>query len=175
MADQPGDAATRRKGPFGPVRKAIELWALAGGLLLVAVVLMNVYSLAAGYIVGKPLPGDFEMVEIGVAVAAFAFLPYCQLTGAHVSADVFTQGAGPRLKAALALFAAGIGLAVSAILLWRMSLGLGDQIGYGETTAIMSIPIWWAYVPIVASLALFVVAAVVTLIDALAEMRQTAH
>src|SRR3546814_20911353 len=72
-------------------RAAITAWALLGGLVLVAVVLINVLSVIGG-VVWRPFPGDFEMTEIGIAVAAFAFLPYCHLTGANVNADIFTIG-----------------------------------------------------------------------------------
>jgi TRAP-type C4-dicarboxylate transport system permease small subunit len=157
--------------PFGAARGIIELWALGGGLLIVALVLMNAYSLVADIALRKPLPGDFEMVEVGVAVAAFAFLPYCQLSGANVTADIFTQGAGPRTIACLALFSALIALAFSTLLAWRMGLGLMDYWRQGETTTITSFPIWIAFVPIVMSLGLLVLASFISLRDALAGVR----
>ena len=163
--------AAPRAGPFGPARRIIELWALAGGLVLLAVVLMSSYSLFSDILFRKPLSGDFELVELGVAVAAFAFLPYCQLTGANVTADIFTQGAGPRTVALLALFSALIAFAFSLLLTWRMTLGLLDIREYGETTVIMGFPIWIAYLPIVASLVLLALASFVSVGDALADFR----
>jgi TRAP-type C4-dicarboxylate transport system permease small subunit len=157
--------------PFGLARRVIELWALAGGLLLIAIVLMTAYSLLADITFRRPLPGDFELVEVGVAVAAFAFLPYCQITGANVTADIFTQGAGPRTVALLALLSGVIAFAFSLLLTWRMSIGLLDVHRYGETTTITGFPIWIAYVPIVASLALLVVASFISIRDALADVR----
>jgi TRAP-type C4-dicarboxylate transport system permease small subunit len=168
MSDQSG---TVRAGPLGLARRIIELWALAGGIMLVAVVLMNAYSLFSDIAFRKPLAGDFELVEVGVAVAAFAFLPYCQLTGANVTADIFTQNAGPRTVALLALFSALIALGFSVLLTWRMSLGLLDYRQDGETTVIMSFPIWLAFIPIVLSLALLALASLISVRDALAEVR----
>ncbi len=43
-----------------------------------------------------------------------SFLPYCQLTGANVTVDMFTAGAGPRTVAALGVLSALLALAVSA-------------------------------------------------------------
>jgi TRAP-type C4-dicarboxylate transport system permease small subunit len=157
--------------PFGLARRVIELWALAGGLLLLAIVLMTAYSLLADIAFRRPLPGDFELVEVGVAVAAFAFLPYCQLAGANVTADIFTQSAGPRTVALLALLAGVIAFAFSLLLTWRMSIGLLDIHRYGETTTITGFPIWIAYVPIVASLALLAIASFISMRDALADVR----
>src|SRR5687768_4670034 len=99
------------------LRKVIELWALLGGLLLLAVVLVNVASLAGNIAFHQPVPGDFEIVEVGVAVSVFMFLPYCQLTGANVTADIFTAWAGPRLLAILALIASVVALVVAILLL----------------------------------------------------------
>jgi TRAP-type C4-dicarboxylate transport system permease small subunit len=164
-------SGTGEARPYGLARRAIELWALAGGLLLLAIVLMNAYSLMADIAFRKPLPGDFELVEVGVAVAAFAFLPYCQLTGANVTADIFTQSAGPRTVALLALLSAVIAFAFSLLLMWRMSLGLIDIRQYGETTTITGFPVWIAYVPIVASLALLAIASFISMRDALADVR----
>jgi TRAP-type C4-dicarboxylate transport system permease small subunit len=161
----------RRAGAIAIARRIIELWALAGGLLLVAIILMNAYSLVADILFGKPLAGDFELVEVGVAVAAFAFLPYCQLTGANVSADIFMQNARPGIQSALSAVAGAIALAFATLLLWRMALGLVELRAYRETTTIVGFPIWFAYVPILASLALLVVAALISLRDALAGAR----
>jgi TRAP-type C4-dicarboxylate transport system permease small subunit len=159
-----------RAGLLSLARRAIELWALAGGLLLLAIVLMNAYSLVADILFRRPLPGDFELVEVGVAVAAFTFLPYCQITGANVTADIFTQGAGPRVVAFLALLSALIAFAFSLLLIWRMSLGLLDFLQYRETTAIMQFPIWVAYIPILMSLVMLALAAVISVRDALTGM-----
>ena len=168
MNEQSG---TARAQPFARVRRLIELWALAGGVLLIAIVSMNAYSLLADIAFRKPLPGDFELVEVGVAVAAFAFLPYCQLTGANVTADIFTQNVGPRTVARLAFLSALIAFAFSLLLTWRMTLGLVDIRRYGETTTITGFPIWIAYVPIVASLAMLAIASFISMRDALADAR----
>lgn len=148
------------------VRRAAELWALAGGVLLLAVVLVNAGSLAGNIAFSQPFPGDFEIVEIGVAIAAFSFLPYCQVTGANVTADIFTAGASRRWQAIFALNASVIALVVAVILLWRMWLGLGDYRVYEEVTTVYQFPIWIAFVPILMSLALLVLASLTSLIDA---------
>jgi TRAP-type C4-dicarboxylate transport system permease small subunit len=156
---------TMRAGPIGLARKLIEWWALAGGIVLVAIVLMTTWSVFSGAVFGTPFPGDFELTEIGVAVAAFAFLPYCQITGSNVSADIFTSRAGARTIAALTLLAALVAIGFSLILLWRMWAGMIDYQKYLETTAILQIPLWTAFVPILCSLALLCVAAIITLIE----------
>jgi TRAP-type C4-dicarboxylate transport system permease small subunit len=148
------------------VRRIIELWALAGGLLLLAIVLVNAASLVGNIFLHQPVPGDFEIVEVGIAVAVFAFLPYCQITDANVTADIFTARAGPRTLGALGALASAIALGFALLLLWRMWYGLLDYRQYRETTTIYQFPLWFAFVPILISLFLLSIACLLTLVDA---------
>jgi len=159
MADVPTAA-----GPAGLARRVIEGWALLGGAVLLGIALLTAWSAATGFVLGKPLPGDFELTEILVAVAVFSFLPYCQLTDANVTADLFTARAGPRTVAALGLLAALLALGISVLLAWRTWAGMLDYRQFVETTAILKIPIWTAYVPAIASLVLLVLACVIVLV-----------
>ena len=144
-------------------------WALLGGAVLLAVVAINVISVL-GAMFDAPFPGDFELTEMGVANAAFAFLPYCQLTRSNVTADIFTQKAGPRMLAFLRLLSSLVALLFSLLLLWRMYAGLLDQKQYNYETSILQVPIWLAYVPVLVSLALLAVAAGITLAQDLREL-----
>ena len=162
MSDDPARAVT---GPAGLVRRAIEGWALLGGTVLLGIALLTAWSATTGFIFGKPLPGDFELTEILVAVAVFSFLPYCQLTNANVTADLFTAGAGPRAVAAFGLLAALLALGISLLLTWRTWAGMLDYRQFVETTAILKIPLWTAYVPALISLVLLVVACAIVLVN----------
>ncbi|MBZ0218383.1 MAG: TRAP transporter small permease, partial [Fimbriimonadaceae bacterium] len=113
------DHETRRAGLIGLARRTIEFWALAGSVLLLAIVLMTSWSVFSSAVFGRPFPGDFELTEIGIAVAAFTFLPYCQLTGANVTADIFTSGASTRTIAFLTLLASIVALGFAILLFWR--------------------------------------------------------
>lgn len=169
------DASLPLGGGRGPIARRIaafvEIWALAGGVSLLAVILINTASVSGAYAINMPFPGDFELTEMGVCIAAFAFLPYCQLAGANVTADIFTEGASPRWQAVFAFAASLVAILFSLLLLWRMWAGMMSKIEYLETTAILQLPHWMAYVPILFSLALLAVAAVMTLGDAWRRMR----
>ena len=152
--------------------KIITGWALFGGMVLVGVVLVNAWSILAGALINKPFAGDFELTEMGAAIAVFCFLPYCQLTGANVSADIFTMRAGPKSVALMSLAAGIVAVLFAALLLWRMSAGLSDYREYEEFTGILSIPIWYAFVPALISLALLLWAALITFAEALKDIRK---
>ncbi len=154
--------ATGRSGIAGAAAGLIDIWAILGGVLLLAVVLVNVLSVIGG-VVWKPFPGDFELTEMGVAIAAFAFLPYCQLHGLNVTADIFTARAGPRWIAGFGFFSSMVAFLFAVILCRQMYAGMLDQKAYNYTTAILQVPSWWAYLPILISLALLAVAGLLTL------------
>lgn len=154
-----------RTGPEGFVRSVITGWALFGGAVLVGLVLMTAASVTANWIINQPIPGDFEIVKLGIAVAAFAFLPYAQMTHANVTVDIFTTWASKRLVAVMTLGASLIALSFSVLLLWRMSLGMLDYMKYEEFTPIVSIPIWTVFPPILISLALLAAACVLTTLE----------
>jgi TRAP-type C4-dicarboxylate transport system permease small subunit len=155
-----------RRGLAGRIERLAEAFALAGGLLLVGVVCVNAWSILARALAGRPFPGTFELTEMGVAVAVFLFLPWCQITGATVTADIFTSRASPRWIARLGIVAAVVAFGVSLLLAERMWLGLIDQRGDNLTTAILQLPVWWAFVPILAALLLLAACALVSLHDA---------
>lgn len=162
----------RRTGAALIVERLVTWWALAGGVVLLAIVAMTVYSVVTGALFDAPFGGDFELVEMGVALAVFAFLPYAQLTGANVTADIFTMTASRATVAAFALVAAVIALGFGLMLLWRMGAGLVDYYTYEETTAILEIPHWIAFVPILVSLALLALAAFTSLVEAWRDARR---
>ena len=143
---------------------------MGGAILLCGVVVVNVASTLGG-IFSAPFAGDLEVTQVGVAVAVFTFLPYAQLTGANVSADIFTARAKPRTVAALKTTGALVALAFALLLLARMSLGMLDQQAYGYTTAILQFPHWIAFIPILASLVLLSLAAILTAGEQLRALR----
>ena len=136
-------------------------WAVLGGVVLLAVMLMTVLSVVMRAVLGFPILGDYELVEIGTAIAAFAFLPYCHQAGGNVVVDVFTNRAPERVKRALGALGSLLLAIVACALLWRMALGGYDFLRYHEVTTNLGIPRWWAFPPILISLALLALVSLV--------------
>jgi TRAP-type C4-dicarboxylate transport system permease small subunit len=156
----------------GAARAVIRAWALLGGLILVGLVLMTAASALSNLLFNRPFPGDYELVKHGVAIAAFAFLPYAQLTHANVTVDLFTERASPRFRSAAALLASLIAIVVAAVLLRQMWLGMLDYVEYREAMMALPIQLWTAFPPALVSLALLMVAGMITAGEALAAMRR---
>ncbi len=144
-------------------KKLISVWALVGGLILLSVVSLNIGTIIGG-IVLIHVPGDFELTQIGVAVAVFCFLPYCQLHKHNVTADIFTFWANNKTILLLRIGGAAVALLFSILLLWRMTDGMLDQKKYDYTTAILQFPVWIAFIPILISLWLLGIASIMTII-----------
>lgn len=60
----------------------IHRWfVVVGGIVLVAIALMSVASIAGRSLFGKPVPSDLELIQIGCAICVAAFVPWCQMPG----------------------------------------------------------------------------------------------
>jgi len=139
-----------------------RLTALAGGVVLVVLVVLTSVSVSGRALAGLgfgPVAGDFELVEIGTAFAIFCFLPWCHLTGGHARVDLLAERLGPAAGRLLGLFADGLMLAAAVLIAWRLWLGMLDKLAYHETTFIREIPLWWAYAASLAGAGVFVVVA----------------
>jgi len=141
------------------LERAAKLLAIAGGLVLTAVTLMSLYSVVMRNLAGAPIQGDFELVQMGCAIAVAAFLPFTQLRDGNIFVDFFTARASDRTKALLdGAGALLVGLALGLIA-WRTGVGGLDAFRNGETTMIMALPIWWGYAAMTPSLAVAALAA----------------
>jgi TRAP-type C4-dicarboxylate transport system permease small subunit len=147
---------------IGFARLVIRYWALAGGIVLVALVAMTGTSAILNLLFNKPFPGDFEIVKHGVAIAAFAFLPYCQLSHANVTVDIFTERMGDRAKSLMVLLASIIAAVTALVLFRQMWLGMLDYIQYGEAMVSVPLKLWTAFPPALVSLVLLFIAALIT-------------
>jgi len=122
--------------------------ALLGGVLLLAIIAVVVASVSGRSLVWiglGPIPGDFELVEAGGALAIFCFLPWCQLQKGHVSVDILEGWFGKRFDAGLDTLYNLIMTGLTALITWRLWAGMLDKMTYGETTFILQFPVWWGY------------------------------
>ena len=122
-----------------------RFFAAVGGLLLVAVTLMSVASIISRAIGDKALLGDFELVQLGCAVAVAAFLPWGQMRGSHVFVDFFTMAASQKLRDRLDGIGALLLAAGAALVAWRMVVGTIDLRDSSETSMLLGVPIWYTY------------------------------
>ena len=129
-------------------------FAFGGGAILVALTGMSVASITGRALLGRPVPGDFELVQIGCGAAIAAFLPYCQLQRGNIIVDFFTVRTSRPVQGALDSFGAVLLALVMAVLAWRTTVGMVAVRAAGEVSMIVGFPIWIGYAAIVPSLVL---------------------
>lgn len=92
-----------------------------------------------------PVNGDFELVEAGMAFAIFAFLPLCQLQGAHASVDIFTASLPQRVLQVLRLVIETVFAGALVLIAVQLGSGMLSKLNSGQTTLLLQFPVWWAY------------------------------
>jgi TRAP-type C4-dicarboxylate transport system permease small subunit len=119
-----------------------------GSFVLVLIAVMSVTS-----IIGRalsvfglgPVPGDFELVEAGTALAVFCFLPWAHLKRGHAVVDMLWGSYPAPMRRVLDIVADGLMLAVWVLLVWRMGVALGEYRHNNEVSFILQMPVWWGY------------------------------
>ena len=122
--------------------------AIVGGVMLCALTLMIVVSVSGRALIGMglgPVPGDFELVEVGTAMAVFFFLPWCYLKGGHATVDLLYSNLPGAARKVIDTVSDLLMLAVWLMLSWMLWEGMLEKREYQETTFILQMPIWWAY------------------------------
>jgi TRAP-type C4-dicarboxylate transport system permease small subunit len=132
---------------------------------------MQVVSIVLRAVAGRPIPGDFELIQLGAAVVVFCFLPMALYYRHNFAVTLFSDKLPRRARLCLRAVGSALMLVIAALLLWRTAIGGIELRGVGEHTMVLQIRIWWAFVPIVAALAVLVAASVAAVVR---DFRETA-
>lgn len=119
-----------------------------GALVLTALAALTVCSVvgrAFAFAGLGPIPGDFELVETGTALAVFCFLPWCHLKHGHAAVDLLWKVYPPAMRRVLEVLSDALMLLVWVLLVWRMGVAMLDYRGNGEVSFILQMPVWWGY------------------------------
>jgi len=150
------------------LRRVAAVFALAGSTIALGSGLMVVVSVLLRALVSRPIPGDVELTQFGVALAISLSLPWCQLHGANIIVDFFTQKMRARGLRALDGAGALLVAIMCALLAWRTSVGAISVRESHEASMILDLPMWWVYASLAPGLAL---TALVALVQAVMHVR----
>lgn len=92
-----------------------------------------------------PINGDYELVEAGIALAIFLFLPWCQLNRKHATVELITSIVPASVNHLLNILWEVILTLTTLLITWRIFVGMNDKMRYGETTFLLQMPVWWAF------------------------------
>ena len=162
-------------GPTDPLGRVLakisRVLAIVGGIILTLVALLTAVSVTGRFILGAPIPGDFELAAIGTGLGVFASLPYCQITRGNVLVDFFMNFAPLRARVACDAIGSLLYALIGALLTWRMVYGGIDMYNYGEKSITINFPRWTTFPISVLLLAFLVVVTIYTLGRSVAETR----
>lgn len=139
-------ATIRRPGATAwTLRRLSQILALLGGLVLVGIALMTVFSVAGRVLFSSPIQGDVELVQLSCAVGLACFLPYTQWQNANIIVDFFTARAAAGTRNRLDAFGSlALGL-VALLVCWRTGAGALAARDNEETSMLMGVPLWIPY------------------------------
>lgn len=127
---------------------------MLGGLAFCALIVMSIVSIVGRKLFSAPVQGDVELMQMGAAVGAAAFLPLCELYDHNVKVDALTGWMSDRGRAVLDTVAHAL-LTVAAVLItWRTALAAIDGYSSGEVSTLLTVPMWQPVALLVPSFAL---------------------
>lgn len=156
------------------IRRAAEIWAIAGGVMLLAIVLVtsaNAGAFAAdraarlwgGTVAG--LPGYEDFVRLVIGCAALMFFPYAQSRRGHVAVDIFVGYLPAGLRRVLERAWLLVTIALALFLAWWMWSGMLRARSDALVTGVLGWPDWPFFLPGILSLVLWAAVAAVQLRD----------
>jgi TRAP-type C4-dicarboxylate transport system permease small subunit len=152
--------------PADPVGRALlhltRGLALLGAALLLGIMGLSVWSIAGRRLFDAPVMGDYEWVQLGMAVCVSACLPLTQMLHGHVIVDFFTLRAPRALRRGLDALGALLVSGCGALLAWRIGAGALAMRASGEESMLLGIPLWIAYAGMVPCFALLALAGLYT-------------
>ena len=156
LSTNPIDELTERPNDkFGRFLYDIAyILAILGGIILVIVILINFVSILSRIIFLNPLVGDFELVEIGSAIAISSFLPLCHLKKGNVIVDFITAKLNFKKVVFLDCISSIMYGLLALFFTWRMFFGAKDMFNYQEETMLLQFPIWIPFLPVTFSFGL---------------------
>lgn len=130
--------------PRSPLHRLARTLAIAGGLITVALSLVVTASVLARWLANSGVKGDFEIVQIGLALSVFAFLPLCQSRRGNIMVDTFTTRLPDIVQRGLDAFWDLVLGGFAALIAWRLWLGAGEAMSSNTSSMVLALPIGWA-------------------------------
>lgn len=131
--------------------------AVAGGLTLLAVMLLVSTTVFFRYVLNQPILGDQELVEMGMPLVVMAAMPFAALKGAHIRVDVLDRVIGEGGRFWGDVFARSVSCIVLALLVRKTFAKALDAHKYNDVTNMIEIPVAIAYGAITVGMGLFAV------------------
>jgi len=98
--------------------------------------------------IGLAVPGVVDIVQLSVMGTAFLGIPYAFLSDGHVSVDLVARAVSKRIAAVMRGVAALLAAGFLAAVVWFGWQQMINQVGYGDRSSTLGIPILWFWLPL---------------------------
>jgi TRAP-type C4-dicarboxylate transport system permease small subunit len=105
----------------------VDVMAILAGVLLVGAVLIESIEVVMRYFFHRPLIWAVEVCEYILFSIAFLGAPWLLKKGGHVNVDVIIERISPRSRRYLELVICGIGIFISAVIVWFSAITAWDS------------------------------------------------
>lgn len=130
-------------GAYGrALTRACQVFAIAGSLIFVAIVVMSVVSITGRKLFSHPVSGDVEMLQMCAAFAAASFFAWCHLSGSDVKVDFFTAKLSAPTVHRMDAFGSLLVALFGALIAWRSGAGALVVKEAGEHSMLLDWPLW---------------------------------
>lgn len=110
-------------------------------LLLFILMMLTLVDVAGRNLIRQPVPGASELTEILLALVIFLMLPRVALRRQHITIDLIGSVIGPKTTWALDFLAALLSATMFFLMAWQSWVSATKAMGYGDSTATLSIPV----------------------------------
>ncbi|OCX66217.1 hypothetical protein BFP70_05810 [Thioclava sp. SK-1] len=143
-------------------RANLALAAISGGFLVLVLILVFVGVLAR-YVLGTPILGVNEVIQLTSVGVVMLALPYCTAGSGHVAVDVLDHAIGVWGRFVGDVLSRVLSCYVLYVLVDRAIYKSLDALEFGDTTNMLGLPLWPFYAFIAVGMALCVVILLVQL------------
>ena len=110
---------------------------------LFAIVCFTVVAVFTRYVLNRPIPGDNEITELMTVMATFfGAVAVAQLDKSHVNIDIALEMISPRARLLTDAITTLFGIFIVGLIVWRTGVTAWLFAEHGNTTRMMSIPLY---------------------------------
>jgi TRAP-type C4-dicarboxylate transport system permease small subunit len=121
---------------------------------------------------GFSILGTIDLMQLAQVACVFLVLPLVFLRESHISVDFVTNRLPPRLRAAVEVVSALLGIALLGAILWYSWQQAAIQVRQGDRSVTLGIPMAFYWAPLLLGTALSIAASFFVLARVLAGFRK---
>jgi TRAP-type C4-dicarboxylate transport system permease small subunit len=138
---------------------------LVGGVGMLVSTLLGTADVIGTQIFGQPVHGALELTESTMVVIVFGALTYAQIRRNHIRVELIYMRVGPRVQAAMDVFAHSMAVLFFSLLLWQAINEAIISVQLDESTfGLIRFPLWPARIILAVGTGLLILQLVLDLI-----------